>query len=111
MRGEFGGLMEGMRGLLRGTLGRSLQALRAEDRLAAAWPVACGSAMAAHGEVMGYEDGVVRVVVSDKEWMQQMRRLAEVYAGEQREIIRCLQQPEMIEDRALAGPFRRKGRI
>ena len=50
-------------GLLRGTLGRSLKAMREEDRLAAAWPVACGEAMAEHGEVVGYEDGVVRIVV------------------------------------------------
>ena len=37
--------MEGMRGLLRGSLGRSLEAMQEVDRLAAAWPVACGSAM------------------------------------------------------------------
>src|SRR5580698_960199 len=74
--------MEGMRGLLRGALGRSLKAMGPEDRLAAAWPVACGSAMAAHGEVMGYEDGVVRVVVSDKEWMQQMRSMSSILERE-----------------------------
>jgi predicted nucleic acid-binding Zn ribbon protein len=68
--------MEGMRGLLRGSLGTSLKAMRTEDRLAAAWPVACGSAMAAHGEVMGYVDGVVSVVVSDKAWMQQMQSMS-----------------------------------
>lgn len=68
--------MEGMRGLLRGTLGRSLRAMRAEDRLSAAWPVACGAAMAVHGEVVGYEDGLVRVLVSDKEWLQQMKSMS-----------------------------------
>ena len=46
-------LMEGMRELLRGSLGRSLQAMRPEDKLAAAWPVACGKAMAERGEVVG----------------------------------------------------------
>jgi hypothetical protein len=74
--------MEGMRVLLRGTLGRSLKAMRPEDRLAAAWPVACGSAMAAHGEVMSYEDGVVRITVSDKEWMQQMRSMSSILERE-----------------------------
>jgi hypothetical protein len=42
--------MERMRDVLRGSLGRSLRALPEEDRLAAAWPVACGSALAGHGE-------------------------------------------------------------
>ena len=74
--------MEGMRGLLRGSLGRSLKGMRVEDRLAAAWPVACGSAMAAHGEVVGYVDGVVSVVVSDKAWMQQMQSMSGVLERE-----------------------------
>jgi predicted nucleic acid-binding Zn ribbon protein len=68
--------MEGMMGLLRGTLGRSLKALREEDRVAAAWPVACGTAMAGHGEVVGYADGVVQILVSDKAWMQQMQSMS-----------------------------------
>jgi hypothetical protein len=68
--------MEGMRGLLRGTLGRSLKAMREEDRVAAAWPVACGTAMAGHGEVVGYADGVVQILVSDKAWMQQMQSMS-----------------------------------
>jgi hypothetical protein len=61
--------MQNMRDMLRGTLARSLRPLPALDRLAAAWPVACGSALAGHGEVAGYEDGVVRIVVSSAEWM------------------------------------------
>ena len=61
-----------MRELLRGSLGRSLRDLRDEDRLAAAWTVACGRAMAARGAVVGYEGGVVRVEVTDAPWMKQM---------------------------------------
>lgn len=64
--------MEGMRDLLKGTLGRSLRSLQEEDRLAAAWPVACGKAMAERGTVVGYADGVVRVEVADEAWMRQM---------------------------------------
>ncbi|WP_255551049.1 DciA family protein [Granulicella sp. dw_53] len=71
-----------MRGLLRGSLGRSLEALEAIDRLAAAWPVACGSAMAGHGEVVGYEDGLVRIMVTDAAWLQQMRSMSEVLRRE-----------------------------
>ncbi len=48
-----GALMDDMRSMLRGALGRSLSGMAEEDRLAAAWPVACGAAMAQHGEVVG----------------------------------------------------------
>jgi len=67
--------MQNMRDLLRGTLGRSLRPLSPLDRLAAAWPVACGLALAGHGEIAGYEDGVVRVVVSSPEWMQPLSHM------------------------------------
>jgi hypothetical protein len=67
--------MEAMRELLRGSLGRSLGAMRDEDRLAAAWTVACGRAMAERGAVIGYERGVVRVEVADAVWMRQMMSL------------------------------------
>ena len=58
--------LEGMRDLLRGTLGRTLDGLSDEDRLAAAWAVACGKAMAGRGTVVGYADGIVRVQVEDR---------------------------------------------
>jgi hypothetical protein len=64
--------MEAMRELLRGSLGRSLSSMRDEDRLAAAWTVACGRAMAERGDVIGYERGVVRIEVADAVWMRQM---------------------------------------
>jgi len=50
--------MEAMRELLRGSLRSSLSGMREEDRLAAAWTVACGHAMAEHGVVVGFEAGV-----------------------------------------------------
>ena len=64
--------MEAMRELLRSSLGRSLHELRDEDRLAAAWTVACGRPMAERGKVVGYEAGVVRIEVADTVWMRQM---------------------------------------
>jgi predicted nucleic acid-binding Zn ribbon protein len=64
--------MEGMRDLLKGSLGRSLEALREEDRLAAAWPVACGKALAGHGKVKEYRDGLVWVEVEDGTWLRQL---------------------------------------
>ena len=71
-----------MRDLLRGSLGRSLEGLREEDRLAAAWPVACGKALAERGVIVGYTDGVVRVQVEDGAWMQQLRSMRGQLAGE-----------------------------
>jgi hypothetical protein len=64
--------MEGMRDLVKGSLGRSLAGLSDEDRLAAAWPVACGKTMAERGTVMGYAEGVVRVEVADVAWLRQL---------------------------------------
>jgi hypothetical protein len=64
--------MEAMRDVLRGSLGRSLRGIGAVDRLAAAWTVACGCAMADHGHVVGYEAGVVRIEVGDPVWLRQM---------------------------------------
>jgi predicted nucleic acid-binding Zn ribbon protein len=74
--------MQGMRDLLRGSLGRSLQAMRPEDKLAAAWPVACGKAMAERGTVVGYEDGVVTMQVQDGAWLQQMMSMQGQLAGQ-----------------------------
>ena len=74
--------MEDMRTLLRGTLGRSLQAMRPEDKLAAAWPVACGKAMADRGAVVGYVDGEVWIEVQEGAWLQQMMSMRGQLASE-----------------------------
>ena len=74
--------MEAMRELLRGSLRSSLGGMREEDRLAAAWTVACGPAMAEHGAVVGYAAGVVRVEVADAVWMRQMISLGGVLERE-----------------------------
>lgn len=74
--------MEGMRDLLKGSLGRSLKAMPPEDRLAAAWPVACGRAMADRGTVVGYVDGEVWVEVQDGAWLRQMLSMQGQLAGQ-----------------------------
>jgi hypothetical protein len=74
--------MEGMRDLLKGSLGRSLAGLGDEDRLAAAWPVVCGKAMSGRGTVVGYDDGVVRVQVEDGVWLRQLMSMRGQLAGE-----------------------------
>jgi hypothetical protein len=74
--------MEGMRDLLKGTLGRSLIRLQAEDKLAAAWSVACGRALAERGTVVGFADGMVHVEVTDGAWLRQMMSMQGQLAGE-----------------------------
>jgi hypothetical protein len=71
-----------MRDLLKGSLGLSLGALSAEDRLAAAWPVVCGKAMAERGVVVGYLDGVVQIQVENGAWLRQLMSMRGQLIGE-----------------------------
>lgn len=68
--------MEDMRNILKANLERSLGGLREEDRLSAAWLVTCGKALAEHGEVVGYSDGVVSVEVESRGWLEQFRSMS-----------------------------------
>ncbi len=78
--------LEGMRDVLKGSLGQSLVSLSDEDRLAAAWPVACGRAIAERGTVVGYDDGILRVQVESKAWLQQLMSMRGQLAGEMKRI-------------------------
>ncbi|MFC6645648.1 DciA family protein [Granulicella cerasi] len=61
--------MQRMRDVLKSSLGRSLSELGDEDRLAAAWQVVCGAALAAHGSVSHLDaEHVVHVTVDSEEW-------------------------------------------
>ena len=71
-----------MRDLLRANLGRSLRALSEDDRLAAAWPLVCGAAMASNGTITAYCDGKLTVQVGDPTWMRQMMSMQGQIAGE-----------------------------
>jgi Dna[CI] antecedent, DciA len=74
--------MEGMRELLQGSLARTLEGMTAEDRLAAAWPVACGKALSERGRMAAYADGVATVEVTDAAWLQQMISMHGQLVGE-----------------------------
>ena len=74
-----------MRDVLRGNLARSLRGMEQENRLAAAWTVACGRALADRGTVAGYQDGVLRVEVEDAVWMSQMISMRGVLARQMAE--------------------------
>jgi len=74
--------MESMRELLKRNLARSLEAMPEMDRLLAAWPVACGKAMADRGEIVSFEAGVVRVQVESAPWLDQMRSMSAILERE-----------------------------
>ncbi len=75
--------MERMRDVLRGSLGRSLRALTEEDRLAAAWPVACGPALAGHGELLQLDaERVLHVRVVGAAWMYQFVHMRSALAND-----------------------------
>lgn len=56
--------------------------MRPEDKLAAAWPVACGKAMAERGTVVGYVDGEVWIEVQEGAWLRQMMSMQGQLAGQ-----------------------------
>jgi predicted nucleic acid-binding Zn ribbon protein len=66
-----------MRDVMRGALGRSLESMPAEDRIAAAWPVACGQKIAERTRVVGLEGTTLTVEVADAAWQKQMRSMSE----------------------------------
>ena len=65
-----------MRDVLRSSLGRSLQTLPDEDRLAAAWAVACGPVLAERAEVLRLDaEGVLQVRVLQPGWREQFMQM------------------------------------
>lgn len=65
--------MDSMRTLLRGNLGRSLEAHPPLDRLRAAWPVACGKSMASQATLVSLEAGTLEVHVASEAWLDELR--------------------------------------
>jgi hypothetical protein len=79
--------MQGVREVLRGSLGRSLRSLPEEDRLAAAWVVACGPALAERAEVIGLDDErVLHVRVLQPGWRDQFGQMRAMLTEELRKI-------------------------
>jgi hypothetical protein len=79
--------MQAMRNVLRGCLGRSLRSLPEEDRLAAAWPVACGPALAQRAEVLGLDgEGVLHVRVLEAGWRAQFLEMRSMLTEELRRV-------------------------
>jgi Dna[CI] antecedent, DciA len=95
--------LETMRDVLKGSLGRSLEALSEEDRLAAAWSVVCGRLMSGRGTIAGYIDGVVRVQVSDHGWLLHLRSM-------ERQLVAQMSRISGVKVRAIHWERKRDGR-
>jgi hypothetical protein len=75
--------MQPMRDVLRGSLARSLRELSDEDRLAAAWPVACGSSLASHGTIVHLDaERTLHVQVDTAVWMKQFLQMRSALSNE-----------------------------
>ena len=81
-----GNIPERMRDVLRTSLGRSLESMLPEDRVAAAWPVACGQRIAERTRILGLEGAMLTVEVTDTAWLKQMRSMSERLKQELRSI-------------------------
>jgi hypothetical protein len=68
--------MERMRDVVKAGLGRGLNALLQQDRLAMAWLVVCGKPLAGRGTVVGFSDGIVKIEVRDPSWLEEMRSMS-----------------------------------
>jgi hypothetical protein len=101
--------MQRMRDVLRDSLARSLRDLPDEDRLAAAWPVACGPALASHAQVLHLDaEHVLHVRVSGPEWMQQFLHMRSALANDLGRIAGVRLSGIHFEEQ---GSTRRRGRI
>ena len=58
---------------------QSLRQATPEETPLLAWPVACGSAVAARTRALRFEDGVLRVEVADAGWKSELQSLAPRY--------------------------------
>lgn len=71
--------MQGMRTLLRNSLAKSLKTLPDGDRLAAALPVVCGSALAAHCVVTELDEcRILHLGVSSESWLTSLLGMRDV---------------------------------
>lgn len=58
-----------------------LRALPAAERVIAAWPLVCGSRVAANARAVAFEAGTLRVVAADPIWRNELVPLAPRHAA------------------------------
>jgi predicted nucleic acid-binding Zn ribbon protein len=60
-------------------IARSVRKAPAGDAPLLAWPVVCGSAVAARTRALDFADGILRVAVPDAGWRRELQNLAPRY--------------------------------
>jgi len=60
-------------------LARSIRKAAADEAPLLAWPLACGSAVAARTRALDFADGILRVEVPDAGWRRELQALAARY--------------------------------
>ena len=60
---------------------RSLRKAAPKEAPLMAWPVACGSAVAARTRALEFAEGILRVQVPDVEWRRELQALAPRYVA------------------------------
>lgn len=73
--------MEPAQSGLQRVMRKLLAEMPAEEAVVQAWPLVCGSQVAARTEALGLVEGVLRVRVPDHEWLANLRELAGKYLG------------------------------
>ncbi len=80
--------MHSIRDVLRTSLAASLKELDPLDRLAAAWPVVAGHAIAERSFVSAYEDRVVTVLAETQAWRRQLLAMRDLFRGDLQRVSR-----------------------
>lgn len=78
----MGERVERLRDVIRFGSRSGFNTLTDQDRLQMAWVVVCGRVMAERAQVSGYEDGIVKIAVQERAWLEEMRGMSSHLEGE-----------------------------
>ena len=62
-------------------IAKALHLAPPDESVLLAWPVACGSAVAARTRALSFSDGILRVEVADAGWRRELANLAPRYVA------------------------------
>ncbi len=80
--------MERARGGLQKIMAEALRQTASEEGPMLAWPLVCGSAVAAKTKALGFKDGVLRVQTQDETWRKQLADFVPAYVAALNELVR-----------------------
>ena len=74
--------MERFRDVIRFGSRSGFETLSDQDRLQMAWVVICGRVMAKRARVAEYEDGLAKIAVQERAWLEEIRAMSSHLEGE-----------------------------